>query len=90
MKIERNDQDKLALFWLTKAEQENPLLLAQMKQELIAYKHQKYTVAVFYSGQRNLQDVTEGLLLHNQKVFAKRDLVQDQEIQTEQGQIMTM
>lgn len=90
MRLEVNEKDKLAMFWLTNAEQEDVLLQEQMKQEFAAYRQQKYTVAVFRSGKSDLADVTEGLILHNQKVAARRDLEQEQECEESYTQIMSM
>lgn len=79
MRLEVNEKDKLAMLWLTNAEQEDAQMQEQMSQKISEYRQQKYTVAVFRSGKSDLTDVTEGLLLHNQKVAAQRDLEQEQE-----------
>lgn len=78
MRLEVNEKDKLAMFWLTNAEQEDTPLQEQMNQEFAAYRQQKYTVVVFCSGKSHLANVTEGLLLHNQKVAARQDLKREQ------------
>lgn len=79
MRLEVNEKDKLAMLWLTNAEQEDAQMQEQMSQKISEYRQQKYTVAVFRSGKSDLTDVTEGLLLYNQKVAAQRDLEQEQE-----------
>lgn len=50
LKIERNEANKPALFWLTKAEQEDATLRKRLKEQCTQYKEQKYIVAVFCSG----------------------------------------
>lgn len=74
MKIERSDQTKTVSFWMTRAERANPALLESLHPQFAAYRRQKYTVAVFLSGERDLLYQTTGLLLHNQQTAAQRDL----------------
>lgn len=82
MKLEINEKEKLVMFWLTGSEQKDDLLRERMSREFAAYKQQKYIVAVMCSGKSDLQDVTTDLLLHNQKVAARRDLAREQEYAT--------
>lgn len=74
MKTELNEAAKTVSYWITRAEREDPALLESLKPQFAEYKRRKYTVAVFFSGERDLLYQTTGLLLHNQKVAARRDL----------------
>ncbi|MEG1884346.1 MAG: hypothetical protein RR224_11615 [Clostridia bacterium] len=90
MKIEVNEKDRLATFWLVGAEQADGALQEQLKPQITQYRQQKYTVAVFKSGSGNLLDTTAGLLLHNQKLAAQRDLEREQECEEPYTQTMSM
>lgn len=78
------------MFWLTNAEQENAVIQAQIQQEAVEYRKRKYTVAVFNSGKSALISTTEGLLLHNQKVLARRNLECVHETEEAGGMFMSM
>ena len=84
MKTRVNEEKKIVEIWLTNAEQEDVELRESLKPLYAKYKQEKYKVAVFLSGSRDLFKQTEALLLHNQTVLARRDL------EREQAQGMTM
>lgn len=71
MKIEVSHQDKLTTVWLTRAEQENPAIKAQMDKLYADCKTKKYTVAVFHSGSKDLCNQTSGLLCYNRRRAAQ-------------------
>lgn len=77
MRIEVNDKERLAMFWLTNAEQNDEKLLKSLEPQYAAYKQSKYTVAVMCSGQGSLLDSMTGLLLRNRKVLAQREMAQE-------------
>ena len=60
--------------WLTKTEHGDTALQSRLKSLYRSYKAQKYLVAVFISGVKDLEESTTGLLLHNQTIAAKQDL----------------
>jgi hypothetical protein len=68
MRFELNDTSKIATFWLTNAERNDTNVLAELKTQCSMLNDTKYTVAVFYSGRESLCELTEGLLLHNNKL----------------------
>lgn len=71
MKIEIDHQRKITTVWLTRAEQEDPGIKAQLD-SLYADSHaKKHTVAVFYSGGRDLCRETSALLCHNRRRAAQ-------------------
>ena len=86
MKTRVNDEKKIVEIWLTNAEQEDEELRESLKPLYAKYKKEKYKVAVFLSGSRDLFTQTEALLLHNQTVLARRDLEREQS----QGMTMSM
>ena len=65
MKIITNTQDKIVEIWITNKEKHNLKLKQALSPLFAEYKKQKYTVAVFYSGESNLLANTTDLLLKN-------------------------
>ena len=65
MQLITNHQDKIIEVWLTNADRTNPIVQSALKPLYADYKKQKYTVAVFYSGQSDLLGKTTDLLLRN-------------------------
>lgn len=74
MKMFVDEQKKIVELWLTAAEQNDPTLMESLKPLYGAWCEKKYRPVVFRSGGRDLLDLTEGLLLHNRTVSARRDL----------------
>ena len=74
MKIFVDDEKKIVEFWLTVAEQNNSALMDSLKPLYGAWHEKNYRAVVFRSGNRDLLDITEGLLLHNRTLAARRDL----------------
>ena len=71
MEIQVFDEQKILEVWLTRAEQSDPEIQAQLKPMYAAYKKKGYTSAVFLSGDRDLQEQTSALLCFNQKRSAQ-------------------
>lgn len=67
MKNEVLDQEKMVCVWLSHADQENPAIQEQLKSLYREYRQKKYFVAVFYSGQEDLEQLTSDLLKYNRK-----------------------
>ena len=74
MEIDVNDQQNLVSVWVTNSERERPSVLAQLQDLYKESKEKKYTVAVFHSGQNNLQELTSDLLCHNRTQSAAREV----------------
>lgn len=68
MKIEMDEKEKTALFWLTKKERDDKRLRSRLEEQYTDFKRQKYLVAVFFSGEQDLFDKTEGLVMHNRRL----------------------
>lgn len=71
VQIEVSHQAKLTTVWLTREEQENPAVKAQLDILYADCKCKKYTVVVFYSGGKDLRDQTSGLLCYNRRRAAQ-------------------
>lgn len=71
MKIEANHQNKLTTVWLTRGEQEDPAVQAQLARLYADCRAKKYTVAVYHSGARDLLEQTSGLLCYNRRRMAQ-------------------
>ena len=71
MKIEMDHAARIATVWLTQAEQENPSVKVQLDALCADCKGKKYTVAIFHSGPRPIQDQTAGLLTYNRRKLAR-------------------
>jgi len=65
IELQVRDSEKIVEIWLTSAEKKDALLQELLQSVYANYKAQKYKVAVFCSGQRDLLNCTAGLLLHN-------------------------
>ena len=71
MKIELHHQSKIASVWLTRAEKEDPAVKARLDGLYADLKKKKYTVAVFFSGDRDLCQETGSLLVYNRRRIAQ-------------------
>jgi len=65
IELQVRDSEKIVEIWLTSAEKKDKQVQQLLQPVYTNYKTQKYKVAVFCSGQRDLFDSTAGLLLHN-------------------------
>lgn len=65
MEIHVRDDDHIVEIWLTGREKSDEQFKKTLKPIYNEYKQKKYKVAVFESGNGDLQDYTAGLLLHN-------------------------
>lgn len=72
MEIYRDDQKKLIQIWLTKQESQDESLQRRLKPMYAQWKKEKYLVAVYRSGTKDLRSSTLDLLLHNKKVLAEQ------------------
>ncbi len=67
MELEVYDTKKMVCVWLTHADQDDPAIQEQLKSLYSKYKQRKYCVAVFHSGQEDLEGLTRDLLQYNRK-----------------------
>ena len=65
VEIRIKDSDKIVEIWLTNSEKSNLAIHSSLKLIYAAYRTKKYKIAVFQSGEGNLFENTDGLLLHN-------------------------
>lgn len=79
MKLEIDEKEKTALFWLTKAERDDKALCRSLEKQCSDYKEQKYLVAAFFSGEQDLLERTEGLVVHNRRL---ENIIADKEFKT--------
>ena len=71
MEIIQDDAKKLVQVWLTRKEAEDAAVQAHLKPMYAQWKQQKYLVAVFRSGNEDLQRSTLDLLADNKKRCAE-------------------
>ena len=74
MRIQVNDEKKLAIIWLTNTDQADPEQQQKLQSLYREYSAKKYTVAMFQSGQEDLAALTSHLLCHNRVCAAKAEL----------------
>ena len=80
------DNSKIVEVWLSREEKQDDNLRERLKPLYQEYKAKKYLVAVFESGEQNLEELTSGLLGYNRKRIAQLEI--DREKQ--QGMVMTI
>ena len=71
MEIIRDDAKKLVQVWLTRHEGQDSALQERLKPMYAQWKQQKYMVAVFRSGNEDLQESTLALLAFNKRRCAE-------------------
>lgn len=71
MEINVNHERKLVEVWLTHAEKNDPAVRERLKPLYAKYKQQRYLVAVFESGDRDLYQSTRDLLAFNKRRTAE-------------------
>ena len=84
MRITVNENSRIVGIWLTKAEKNDADLRESLKPLYKKYHNQKYTVAVFMSGEQDLYENTRDLLLYNRRRSAEK------EVQAEKAAAMSM
>lgn len=67
MEINVRDNDKIVEVWLTREEKQDLNLRERLKPLYQEYKAKKFLVAVFESGEQNLEELTGSLLGYNRK-----------------------
>ena len=74
MQIQILQASKTVAIWLTSAEAENPCIQAKLTAIYADCAAKKYTPAVFRSGSASLPEQTSGLLIHNRRQTAQREV----------------
>ena len=82
MEIIQDDAKKLVQVWLSRKESGNEALLSRLKPMYAQWKQQKYMVAVFHSGQEDLQETTMALLADNKRRCAELAVQQEKKQRT--------
>ena len=86
MEINVRDSSKIVEIWLTKEEKQDVNLRDRLKDMYQEYKAKKYLVAVFESGEQNLEELTGSLLGYNRKRIVQLEM----EREKQQSMAMTM
>ena len=84
MEINVNENTKIVSVWLTGTEKRDAALRERLKPMYRRYHKEKYLVAVYESGEQNLESLTSDLLCYNRKRLAEL------EVQSEKASAMTM
>lgn len=72
MTITIHEPSKIVEVALTNAEQTDEAVKKQLNEVYARYKGTRYTVAVFFSGKRDLHEETRSLLLFNRRRAAEK------------------
>ena len=86
MEIDVNEQAKIVSVWLSSAEKRDAELRERLKPMYRRYHKDKYLVAVFESGEQNLEGLTADLLSYNRRRMAELEVPKEKE----SGMTMTM
>jgi Holliday junction resolvase RusA-like endonuclease len=70
MKVELNERFKLASVWLTNEEKNNLEIRKELDIKIKEFKEKKYRFVIYESGERDLTELTQGLLSHNKNLLA--------------------
>lgn len=65
MEINVSEDKRIVEIWMTNQEQEDESISEFVQSTADKYSDEKYKVAVFMSGDKDLYDCTEGLIEHN-------------------------
>ena len=73
MEMKVREDQKIVEIWLTKEEQNDPVIQEQLRALYPHYTEKKYLVAVFQSGEEDLFEQTSGLLCYNRRRWAEKE-----------------
>ena len=79
IKIDVQDEKKLVCIWLTRAESAEADIRESLKPLYGEYKSKKYFIALYRSGEQDLQEMTGALLRYNRKRLAEREAFAEKE-----------
>ena len=86
LEINVKDGSKIVEVWLTSEEKRDINVRERLKPLYQEYKTKKFLVAVFESGEQNLEELTGSLLGYNRKRIAQLEMEQEKQ----QGIAMTV
>ena len=86
MEINVRDSSKIVEVWLTSEEKQDANLRERLRPMYQEYKEKKFLVAVFESGEQNLEELTGNLLGYNRKRVVQLEM----EREKRQGMAMTV
>ena len=86
MEVNVRDSSKIVEVWLTREEKQDVNLRERLKPLYQEYKAKEFLVAVFESGEQNLEELTGSLLGYNRKRVVQLEM----EREKRQGMAMTM
>ena len=86
MEIDVNEQTRIVSVWLSSAEKRDAELRERLKPMYRRYHKDKYLVAVFESGEQNLEGLTADLLSYNRRRMAELEVQKEKD----SGMTMTM
>lgn len=72
MEIIVNENSKIVEIWLTAAESHDAVLRESLKPLYEKWHENKYTTAIFISGDKNLYEQTRDLLIYNRRRQAEK------------------
>ena len=72
MEINKHEDLGLVDIWLSREDQTSQEVQDRLRELYRRCKEEKYTVAVFYSGQKDLAEETSALLRYNRRRSAER------------------
>lgn len=70
MKVELNEKFKIASVWLTNEEKNNLEIREELDKKIREFKDTNYKFVIYESGERDLTELTQGLLSHNKNLLA--------------------
>ncbi len=76
MEINPHKESKMVEVWLSREDQASQEVQARLREIYRRCAEEKYTVAVFCSGQQGLAEETSALLLYNRRRSAERAVQQ--------------
>ena len=79
MQIDLDTRIRIAEIYLSRRDQEDPEIQAQLTPLFKEYKAKGYMVAVYRSGNKDLTRQTSDLLCHNRKSMAHQAVVKERE-----------
>ena len=79
------DENKIVEVWLTREEKKDINLRERLKPLYQEYKAKKYLVAVFVSGEQDLEELTGSLLGYNKKRVVQLEMKREKQ----RGRAMT-
>lgn len=85
MEIIRDDQKKLIQVWFNNREKQDAALQSRLKSAYAKWSQERYLVAVYQSGSRDLYQSTLDLLSHNKKRCAELAVRQEKKTAVTEG-----